>query len=99
MPSLQPAGGMAMFFIGLIKYKQKPTRAVVAENLKRRTAEMKEGVTYRGIYWTLGRYDAVALFEARDEKAAMKIAVRRGDIFTMETLVAIPLEEAEKLVE
>jgi len=88
-----------MYFIGLVKFKQKPTKAVVVENLKRRATEAKDGVKYLGIYWTLGRYDAVAVYEAPNEKVAMKIAIRRGEVFTMETLVAVPLEEAEKLVE
>lgn len=60
--------------------------------------EAKEGIRYRGIYWTLGRYDVVTVFEAEDEAAAMNMSLRRGDDFDMETLVALPAEEARKLV-
>jgi hypothetical protein len=34
---------------------------------------------YKGIWWTLGRYDTVVLFEAGDEKAAMNMVLRRTD--------------------
>lgn len=62
-------------------------------------ADEKEGVKFKGIYWTLGRYDAVAVYEAPNEKAAMKMAIRRAENLSMETLVAIPAEEARKLVD
>jgi len=86
-------------FIALVKFKKKQTKAIVAENLKRVEADTKEGVTWLGIYWTLGRYDAVALYEAPSEQAAMKMAIRRAENMNIETLVAVPVEEARKLVE
>jgi uncharacterized protein with GYD domain len=88
-----------MLFVALVKYKQKATKAIVAENLKRNEADAKEGIKWHGVYWTLGRYDAVAIYEAPNEKAAMKMAIRRGDVLGIETLVAIPVDEARKLVE
>jgi uncharacterized protein with GYD domain len=88
-----------MLFVALVKYKQKATKAIVAENVKRNEADAKEGVKWHGIYYTLGRYDAVAIYEAPNEKVAMKMAMRRGDILSIETLVAVPVEEARKLVE
>jgi uncharacterized protein with GYD domain len=53
----------------------------------------KGQVRYLGIYWTLGRYDTVVLFEAPDEKVAMKMALKRADRMDIETLVAVPAEE------
>jgi uncharacterized protein with GYD domain len=88
-----------VLFIALIKFKQKKTKAVVAEDVKRNEADTKEGVKWLGIYWTLGRYDAVAIFEAPNEKVAMKMSIRRGEGFNIETLVAVPVEEARKLVD
>ena len=88
-----------MLFVALVKFKQKQTKAIVAENLKRIEADAKEGTKWLGIYWTLGRYDAVAIYEAPNEKVAMKMAIRRGEGFNMETLVAVPVEEARKLVD
>lgn len=84
-----------MRFITLVKFKKKD---FVAENLKMIEEETKKGIKYLSINWTLGRYDAVAMFEAPDEKEAMRMALRRADFLDMETMVAVPAEEARKLV-
>jgi uncharacterized protein with GYD domain len=89
----------SVYFVSLVKFKQKQTKKVVAENLARIEADKKDGAKFHGIYWTLGKYDAVAIFEAPDEEAAMKMAIRRGDAMTLETMVAVPVEEARKLAE
>jgi hypothetical protein len=39
------------------------------------------------------------MFEAPNEKEAMQLAIRRADFLDMETLVAVPAEEARKLVD
>jgi uncharacterized protein with GYD domain len=88
-----------MYFIVLVKFKKKPTKELIAENLKRIESEAKEGIKYLSIHWTLGRYDAVLLCEAPNEKVAMKASIRRSDLYSVETLVAIPAEEARKLVD
>jgi uncharacterized protein with GYD domain len=88
-----------MLFIHLVKWKKKPTKESIAQNLKCIKQEAaKEGMKVIQIYWTLGRYDAIAIMEAPDEKTAMRMAIRRGDCMAMETLVAIPAEEARKFV-
>jgi uncharacterized protein with GYD domain len=88
-----------MYFVSLVKFKKKLTKAVVAENLAWVEEDKKAGIKFHGLYWTLGKYDAVAIFEAPDEKSAMKMAIKRGDNLALETLVAVPLEEAKKLIE
>ena len=88
-----------MYFVNLVKFRKKPTKEMIAENLKLLEKEEKEGVKNHFIYWTLGRYDAVVISEAPNEKAIMKTSIRRGDNMSMETLVAIPAVEARKLVE
>ena len=88
-----------MIFISLFKFRQKPTKENIAESSKLFEIEKKEGIKYLGIYYTLGRYDSVAIFEAPDEKIAMKAFIRRGEHLATETLVAVPAEEARKLVE
>jgi uncharacterized protein with GYD domain len=88
-----------MYFVVLAKFKKKPTKDVVAQNMKMLEMGAKEGVKNHGIYWTLGRYDAVGIFEAPNEKVAMKHSIRMGDNVSSETLVAIPVEEARKLAE
>jgi uncharacterized protein with GYD domain len=55
-------------------------------------------VKIHSIYWTLGRYDVVFVAEAPDEKAAMAILVQFGDDVATETLIAVPREEALKLL-
>ena len=88
-----------MIFISLGKFRKKPTKESVAQGGKLLEHTVKEGAKILGMYWTLGRYDAVLIIEGRDEKAAMKAAVRFGDLLSTETLVAIPREEAIKLLE
>lgn len=87
-----------MKFIALVKFKGMPTRDEIAMDLGRMEAEAKAGITYLSSYWTLGRYDAVLTFEAPDERAAMAVAMHRKDVYEAETLVAVPAEEASRLV-
>lgn len=92
-------GGEKMLFVGLVKYKLKPTKTVVEEIMKMDEEDAKGKITFHGIYWTLGKYDAVVIFEAPNEKEAMRVAIRRGNHLDIETLVAVPLAEASKLIE
>jgi uncharacterized protein with GYD domain len=86
-----------MRFVSLVKFKKKP-KDVVSENVKMIEEESKKGIKFLSINWTLGRYDAVAIFDAPNEKEAMQMAIRRADFLALETMVAIPAEEARKLV-
>jgi uncharacterized protein with GYD domain len=58
----------------------------------------KEGVKFLGFYWTLGRYDTVVIVEAPNEKTVVKANIRVVDIVATETLAAVTMEEAIKLV-
>jgi len=86
-------------FITLARWRQKPTKEIVEETHKLIEPATKEGVKFQCGYWTFGRYDSVTIVEATDEKAAMKCLLRFGDLVSSETLVAVPYEEAVKLVE
>jgi uncharacterized protein with GYD domain len=87
-----------LIFIGLVKDKKKPTKEATDKGTKM-IAELKEkGIEILSFYWTLGRYTAVVIFEAPTEKEAMKLAFDVLDDVTMETMVAIPREEALKLL-
>jgi uncharacterized protein with GYD domain len=88
-----------MIFISLNKVRKKLTKEAIAEATRLIERANKEGVKFLNIYYTLGRYDIVAILEAPDEKTAMRTLMRFGDIEATETLVAIPREEATKLVE
>jgi len=83
-----------MLFIALAKFKTKLSKKVVARNMKDIESDTKGQVKYLGIWWTLGKYDTVVMFEAPDEKAAMNMVLKRADRMDIETLVAVPADEA-----
>jgi uncharacterized protein with GYD domain len=85
--------------ITLAKWRKKPTKEMVAQSAKLFEQMVKEGSKILGVYWTLGRYDAVVIAEGKDEKVAMKTLMRWGDMLSTETLVAVSNEEAAKLLE
>lgn len=86
-----------MFFISLIKWKSPPTKDQVDEATAPLMDLEKQGIKMR-VYWTLGRYDAVTFIEAPTEKDAMKALLEFQNIVDTETLVAVPREEAIKLL-
>jgi len=88
-----------MIFITLFRWRRKPTKEIVAQGGKLVEQMVKEGAKVLGWYWTLGRYDGVMIAEGKDEKAAMRALVRFGDLISTETLVAVPRDEAIKLLE
>jgi len=88
-----------MIFISLNRFRRKPTKETIAESQKLFKQAAKEGLKVLGFYWTLGRFDSVLIAEWPNEKAAMKAAIRWGDLLSTETLVAVPREEAVKLLE
>lgn len=81
-----------MLFIALAKFKKPLTKEIVAQNMKDIEEDMKGQVKYLGIYWTLGKYDTVVLFEAPNEKIAMNMNLKRADRMEIETLVAVPAD-------
>jgi len=88
-----------MIFIVLGKFRKKPTKETVAATNKALADASKAGMKAIATYWTLGSYDAVAVFEAPDEKTVMKNLMRISDSISTETLVAMSREDATKLVE
>jgi uncharacterized protein with GYD domain len=83
-----------MLFIALVKFKTSLSKEVIAQNMKDIRDDTEGQVQYKDIYWTLGRYDTVVVFEAPNEKVAMNMALKRMDRMDIETLVAVPAEEA-----
>ncbi|MCZ2808100.1 MAG: GYD domain-containing protein [Candidatus Bathyarchaeota archaeon] len=86
-------------FITLTKWKLKPTKEHQAvQQFSQTLKELeKQGIKMQ-VYWTLGRYDAVTITEAPSEKDVMKILLPLVDVVDTETLVAIPREDAIKLL-
>ena len=88
-----------MIFITLTKWKQSPKNMLDTVNEFGKTMKEleKQGIKMH-IYWTLGRYDAVSIVEAPNEKDAMKALLPLQDVIETETMVAVPREEAIKLL-
>jgi uncharacterized protein with GYD domain len=80
-----------MVFVTLLSPKGKGTEAV--NYLKKLKAPA--GVTIREVYFTLGRYDGLIVFEAPDANKAMNFVMATGFAtdYTVETLAAIPAKE------
>jgi len=70
----------------------------VAEFGKKIMQNLPEGVKILGSYWTLGRFDAVWIYEAPNEMVAMQIGIEAGELMQTQTLVAISRDEALKLL-
>jgi len=85
-----------MIFIALIKFRKKARD--VAEFGKKIMQNLPEGVKILGSYWTLGRFDAVWIYEAPNEMVAMQIGIEAGELMQTQTLVAISRDEALKLL-
>jgi uncharacterized protein with GYD domain len=85
-----------MIFITLIRFKKKARD--VSEVGKKIMQNLPPTVKMIGTYWTLGRYDAVWVYEGESEKDAIKLFIDAGDVASTETLVAISREEAMKLL-
>lgn len=88
-----------MIFISLGAFRRKPTKDMTDEVTKL-TKEMaeKEGIKILSFYWTLGQYDTVVTMDAPDETAAMKMNMMVSDFVSTQTMVALPREEAIKLL-
>ncbi len=87
-----------MWFIILSKFRHKPTK----QELDRMTAYYaelaKQGTKVTQVFWTLGRYDAVLIVEGKDEKTAMQSLMNSPIDIATETLVAVPREEAIRML-
>ena len=86
-----------MIFIILVKWKQVPKKEGIDQGTKMMEELKKQGITMN-VYWTLGRYDAVTIIEAPTERDAMKTLLLWQDEVATETMVAVPREEAIKLL-
>lgn len=85
-----------MIFIALIKFRKKAKD--VAEFGKNLMQNLPDGVKILGSYWTLGRFDAVWIFEAPNEKVALQLGIEAGDLMQTQTLVAVSRDEALNLL-
>jgi len=85
-----------MIFIALVKFRKKAKDAFELGN--KIMENLPTGIKIIGTYWTLGRYDAVWIYEAPNEKEAMRLGINVGDITQTQTLVALTRDEATELL-
>lgn len=86
-----------MHFIVLIRLRRKLTKEITSK-VDKIIKEQPSGFKIHSIFWTLGRYDVVWHAEALNEKAVMAVLLQLGEDIATETLVAVPREEALKLL-
>ena len=82
-----------LIFIGLAKSKKKPSKDSFEQASKMIKELKNKGIKIMGWYMTLGRYDTVLIYEAEDEKEALKVSLSEADLISSETLVAVPRED------
>ena len=87
-----------MIFVSLGKMRKKPSKEMTGDATTMVDQFKKAGINVLNWYWTLGRYDVVIVFEAANEKEALKFSIGASEFVTTETLVAMPREEAIKLL-
>ena len=87
-----------MIFVSLGKMRKKPDKALAGDAAEKVEEFKKKGIRILNWYWTLGRYDTVVVFEAANEKEALKFSLGVAEFVATETLVAVPRQEAINLL-
>ena len=90
-------------YISLVQFTNKGIQA--AKDTTRRIADWSAkvqsmGVSVKQMYWTLGQYDQVCVFEAPDDETAASVLLAAdilGNIRT-QTLRAFSISEMEKIL-
>ena len=88
-----------MWFVTLLKFRKKLTKADLAEEDKLEAQFVKLGLKEKSDFYTLGRYDNVMVIEAPDVKTVMNFFLAQAHIVATETLTAVSKKEARKLFE
>ncbi len=65
---------------GIRNVKDSPKRAQAFKDMAQ-----KSGVTLKDIYWTLGKYDIVAILDAQDDEAATALGLSIGSLGNVRT--------------
>jgi uncharacterized protein with GYD domain len=90
-------------YISLVQFTDKGIQAAKAttERVKEWAAKVEsKGVSVKQMYWTLGQYDQVCIFEAPDDETAASVLLAAdilGNIRT-QTLRAFTKSEMEKIL-
>ena len=85
-------------FITSIKFTQQGIKAI-GETTKRaaslKAAAKKMGVKVTSIYWTLGAYDGLLIFEAPDDETAAALTLRLVSLGSVQTTTTRAFNAAE----
>ena len=85
-------------FVTTIKFTEQGIKAI-GDTTKRATAlksaARKMGVKVKEIYWTLGDYDGLLIFDAPDDETATALLLRLGSQGNLETTTARAFTSAE----
>lgn len=85
-------------YIGLNKFTDQGVRNIkdTTERVDafRKTAK-KLGVTLKDVYWTLGSYDTVCIFDAPDDASMAALQASLGALGNIQTLTLRAFSEAE----
>jgi uncharacterized protein with GYD domain len=89
--------GLTVFFVVLAKLKGKMSPAFM-EATEKALKSPPPGLKIHNVFWTLGQYDFIIIYEAPNEKAAIKMGTEWAEFCDTQTLVAVPNEEAKKML-
>ena len=85
-------------FVSTIKFTEQGIRAI-QETTKRaasvKAAAKKMGVKVTDIFWTLGAYDGLLIFEAPDDETATALMLHLGSLGNLQTTTARAFRAAE----
>lgn len=78
-------------FVSTIKFTEQGIQAI-GETTKRaaalKSAAKKMGVKIKDIYWTLGAYDGLLVFDAPDDETATALLLHLGSLGNLQTTTA-----------
>ena len=86
-----------MWFVTLARMKEKISKETEA-TANKFLASPPPGVKIHNVFYTLGRFDLVIVYEAPNIMDAMACGLFFGDKAFTETLVAVPRDEAKELI-
>ncbi len=75
---------------GIKGFRDSPKRAAAFEDLAK-----KHGGSVKGLYWTLGEYDIVAITEAPDDETATALLLELGALGNVRTMTLRGYDRAE----
>lgn len=85
-------------FVSTIKFTEQGIKAI-GETTKRagalKSAAKKMGIKVKDIYWTLGDYDGLLVFDAPDDETATALLLHLGSLGNLQTTTARAFTAAE----